>query len=53
MLVFDATFLVGIQKVNDLNTHELRALKIQRDGQLLATNLRLQFIEMLGSQPTA
>ena len=50
---FDATFLAGTQKVNDLDIHERHALEIQRDGQLLAANLRLQFIEMLRLQPTA
>jgi hypothetical protein len=50
---FDATFLAGIQKVNALDIQERHALEIQRDGQLLAANLRLQFIEMLRLQPTA
>ena len=52
MLVFDATFLAGTQKVNDLDIHERHALEIQRDGQLLVANLRLQFIEMLRLHPT-
>ena len=49
----DATFLAGIQKVNDLDIHERHALEIQRDGQLLAIDLHLQFNEMLRLQPTA
>ena len=29
---FDANFLAGIQKSNDLDIHERHALKVQRDG---------------------
>ena len=50
---FDAIFFAGIEKVNDLDIHKRHALEIQRDGQLLATKLRLQFIKMLRLQPTA
>jgi hypothetical protein len=50
MLVFDATFLAGIQKVNDLDIQERHALEVQRDGQLLAIDLHLQFNEMLRLQ---
>jgi hypothetical protein len=33
---FDATFLAGIQKSNDLDIHERHLLEVQRDGRLLA-----------------
>lgn len=50
---FDATFLAGIQKSNDLDIHERHALEVQRGERLLAIDLHLQFIEMLRLQPTA
>ena len=50
---FDATFLAGIEKSNDLDIHERHALEVQRDGRLFAIDLHLQFIEMLSLQPAA
>lgn len=50
---FDATFLAGTQKSNDLDIHERHTLEIQRTGRLLAIDLPFQFIEMLRLQPTA
>src|SRR5690606_9793934 len=50
---FDATFLAGIQKANDLGIYERYALVIQHDGRLFAINLHFQFMEMLRLQPTA
>jgi hypothetical protein len=42
----------GIQKSNGIKTHERHSLEIQRDRRLLTIDLTLQFIEMLGFQPT-
>ncbi|BFU92416.1 MAG: hypothetical protein NTAFB01_36030 [Nitrospira sp.] len=50
---FDAAFLAGIQKANDLDIHERHTLKVHRDGRLLALDLHLQFIEMLRLEPSA
>lgn len=50
---FDATFLAGVQKSNDLDIHERYALEVQRDGRLLSIDLHLQFIEMFRLQSAA
>lgn len=50
---FDAAFLAGIQKANDLDIHERHTLKVHRDGRLLAIELHLQFFEMLRLQSAA
>ena len=46
-------FFAGIQKSNDLDIHKRHSVKVQRNLGLIAVYLRLQFIEMLRSQPTA
>lgn len=53
MKKFHATFPAGIQESNNLDIHERHALKVERDGQLLAIDLHSQFIEVLRLQPTA
>ena len=50
---FDTTFVAGIQKSNGLDIHERHSVEVQRNPRLIALYLRLQFIEMLRSQPTA
>lgn len=48
----DAAVLAGIQKAHDVDIHERHAFEVQRNGRLLALELYLQFMEMLGLQPT-
>jgi hypothetical protein len=50
---FDAAVLAGGQKTNDLDVHEGHAFEVQRDRRVLAIDLLLQFIEILGLQPAA
>jgi hypothetical protein len=49
----DATILAGTQKSNCFDVHKRHPIEVQRKPRLIAVYLRLQFIEMLRSQPTA
>ena len=49
----DTVFLTVIQKSNDLDVHERHSVEVQRNPRLSAFNLRFQFTQMLGLQPTA
>ena len=50
---FDAAVLAASQKTNDLDVHERHAFEVQGGRRLLAIDLHLQFIEILGLQPAA
>jgi hypothetical protein len=49
----DAISLAAIEKSDNFDIHECHTFEVQRAMRLLAINLHLQFIEMLGLQPTA